>query len=204
MHRRVQSLTNLLDAYQGGAYNRVMSVDASNAATQFRAYTELVRKNGIDDAVVIETSKVYTAPWVRMKCQFGCSGYGETLCCPPHTPTPEQMRTILDSYAYGILLHMQWRKDNGATEQFNDALLDLERTIFLDGCYKAWALGSGPCDRCEKCNIEGLCVHPDKARPSMEGCGIDVFKTARGQGLPIHVLKSRREERNMYGLVLIE
>lgn len=202
--RRVQWTTNLLDVSHGGTYNKVMPGDASDAGARFHPYTGLARKNGIDDALVIETSKVYTTSWVRMKCQFGCPGYGETLCCPPHTPTPEQMRTILDSYTYGILLHLRWQKDYRAVEKFNEMLVDIERTIFLDGYYKAWTLGSGPCDRCKECNIGGPCLHPDRARPSMEGCGIDVFKTVREQGLPIRVVKNRREERNMYGLVLIE
>jgi hypothetical protein len=38
----------------------------------------------------------------------------------------------------------------------------------------------------------------------MEGCGIDVFKTAREQGLPINVIQNHKEERNLYGLILIE
>ena len=139
-----------------------------------------------------------------MKCQFGCAGYGRTRCCPPYTPTPEEMRKILDSYTYGILAHLHWKKTYKTVDRFNEALVDLERRIFLDGYYKAWTLGCGPCDRCTECNIGGACLHPDRARPSMESCGIDVFKTAREHGLPINVLKDHKEERDSYGLVLIE
>ncbi len=171
----------------------------------FEPYVEFALKQKISHAVVVETSKVFTAPWVRMKCQFGCSGYGKTFCCPPCTPTPEEMRKILDSYRYGILLHLHWKKNYTTIDQFNETLVDLERSIFLDGYYKAWSLGCGPCDRCAECNIgHGPCLHSDRARPSMEGCGIDVFKTAREHGLPIDVLKNRQEERNAYGIILIE
>jgi predicted metal-binding protein len=177
---------------------------SESAKVKFKPYIKLALDNKITDAVVIETSQVYTAPWVRMKCQFGCAGYGETLCCPPHTPTSEEMRTILDSYTHGILLHLHWKKSYTTVNRFNDIIVDMERTIFLDGCYKAWSLGSGPCDRCENCNISGTCFHADRARPSMEGCGIDVFKTAREQGLPINVVRNHSDERNIYGLILIE
>jgi hypothetical protein len=38
----------------------------------------------------------------------------------------------------------------------------------------------------------------------MEACGIDVFKTARDNGFPIEVLRTRDKGRNMFGLVLVE
>ncbi|HNQ46990.1 MAG TPA: DUF2284 domain-containing protein [Syntrophorhabdus sp.] len=172
--------------------------------TKLRPYLKTALDNKITDAIVIKTSAVFTAPWVRIKCQFGCPGFGETLCCPPHTPTPDEMRKILDSYTYSILLHLHWTKNYRIANKFNDILVYLERMIFLDGYYKAWALGSGPCDRCKTCNIDGTCRNADKARPSMEGCGIDVFKTAREQGLPINVVQNHGAERDLYGLILVE
>jgi predicted metal-binding protein len=173
-------------------------------AVKYEPYIQLAHDNGIHDAMAIRTSEVFTAPWVRMKCQFGCAGYGKTLCCPPHTPTPDEMRKILDSYIHALLLHIHWKKDYKKVSRFNDTIVDLERTIFLDGYYKAWAVGSGPCDRCTECNLFDGCRNTDKARPSMESCGIDVFKTAREHGLPIHVVRSHSQERDIYGLVLIE
>jgi predicted metal-binding protein len=174
------------------------------AKAKLAPYIKMALDLRITDAIVIKTSEVYTAPWVRMKCKFGCPGFGETLCCPPYTPTPDEMRKILDAYACGIFLHLHWKKDYKTVNHFNDAIVDLERTIFLDGYYKAWALGSGPYDRCESCNIGGTCRNADKARPSMEGCGIDVFKTAREQGFPINVVKNHGSERDIYGLILVE
>jgi hypothetical protein len=38
----------------------------------------------------------------------------------------------------------------------------------------------------------------------MESCGIDVFKTAREHSLPISVVRDHKQERDIYGLVLIE
>jgi predicted metal-binding protein len=178
---------------------------ASDMATvKFAPYIKSAHDHGIHDAIAIKASEVYTAPWVRMKCQFGCPGYGETLCCPPYTPTPDEMRKILDSYTYCLLLHLHWTKDYKTVNKFNETMVDLERVIFLDGYYKAWSLGSGPCDRCKQCNVSGTCLHADRARPSMEGCGIDVFKTAGEKGLQINVVRNHKEERNMYGLILIE
>ena len=171
---------------------------------QFKSYLQGALEKGVTDAIVVETSKVFTEPWVRMKCQYGCSMYGEGLCCPPRTPSPEQMRRILDSYKYAILLHRHIQKGYKYINDFNDIIVDLERIMFLDGCYKAWATGCGPCTRCKECNIDGACLHPDKARPSMESCGIDVYRTARESGLPIKVVKDHSQDRDVYGLVLVE
>ena len=114
-----------------------------------------------------------------MKCQFGCSGFGLSLCCPPRTPTPDEMRKILDSYSHGILLHRQIKKGSNVNARLSETAVDVEQALFLDGYYKAWTLGCGPCGRCKVCTMEA-CVHPDKARPSMEACGVDVFAYSAG------------------------
>jgi predicted metal-binding protein len=158
----------------------------------------------VDDARIIEASRVYTAPWVPMKCQFGCSLYGKGLCCPPHTPTPEKTAEILGAYRTAILLHRRWEKGYETVNRFNDAVVGLERKVFLAGYHKAWGLGSGPCMRCKKCDPANRCAHPELARPSMESCGIDVFRTVSDLGLPIKVVTSHSEARNIYGLVLVE
>ena len=79
---------------------------------------------------------------------------------------------------------------------------DIEREIFLDGYWKAFAMASGPCELCTKCGK--FCKYPEKARPSMEACGIDVFSTVRANGFPIKVVRSRKCKANYYGLILLE
>jgi predicted metal-binding protein len=181
-------------------------------------YLAEARKRGVDDAIVVETSKVYTAPWVRMKCQFGCIGYGTGLCCPPYTPDDQKTRAILDGYDYALLLHRHVDKNVGTGEdlkaqlkaqfkvgeEFRALAFDLERKLFLDGYYKAWSMGVGKCMKCRTCNITGGCVHPSSKRPSMESCGIDVYRTVRDQGLPIRVVRDQTEDWDVYALVLVQ
>jgi len=54
-----------------------------------RKYVEQALAAGVDEAKVVPAGNVVTAEWVRLKCQFGCSGFGRRFCCPPRTPTPE-------------------------------------------------------------------------------------------------------------------
>jgi predicted metal-binding protein len=113
------------------------------------------------------------------------------------------MREILDSYSRAILLHRHITEASKKVARISEIAVDVELAIFLAGYYKAWTLGSGPCGRCKTCTMDA-CVHADRARPSMEACGIDVFATARGCGLPIQVVKDHEDERNFYALVLVD
>lgn len=176
-----------------------------NRDDKLRPFVSMALQNGADDALVIETSTVVTEPWVRTKCQFGCRWYGAILCCPPQTPTPDEMRRILDSYTYAILAHCNWKgEDTEPRTRFNDMIVDVETELFFKGYYKAWGLGSGPCKRCEKCHNSSPCVNPQRARPSMEACGIEVFKTARYHGLPIHTIIKAGDPKDIYGIILVE
>jgi predicted metal-binding protein len=130
-------------------------------------------------------------------------GFGKSHCCPPHTPAPDLTRKVVDSYRKAILIHRKLPKGE-KTKLFNETLVKLEIEIFLDGYYKAWSMGSGPCHLCPECDLISPCKHGLEARPSMEACGIDVFKTARDNGFPIEVLRTREEERDIFGLILVE
>jgi len=157
------------------------------------------RQPGVKDVRIISPSDVVTAAWVRLKCQFGCDGYGQCLVCPPFTPTPEQMRVVLDCYHRAILMHF------GPQAAVKTVVADLERDIFLRGAWKAFGLGAGPCYFCRRCPVEeGQCRYTERARPSMEACGIDVFSTAKKADFPIEVVRTRRQSPDYYGLILVD
>jgi predicted metal-binding protein len=170
-------------------------------------YCKSALERGVDGAKVILPESITTAEWVRLKCQFGCPGFGRSHCCPPHTPTPEITRKVIDSYQKAILLHRHiagGAKRRERTKEFNEIIVRLEVEIFLDGYYKALSMTSGPCRLCKECDLNGLCKHGMEARPSMEACGVDVFKTARDNGFPIRVVRTHEEEQNIFGLILVD
>ncbi len=159
-------------------------------------YLRMLEGKGADPAVVIEPCQVVTAPWTVFRCQFGCGSYGRNHCCPPETPTYERTRKVLDSYKTAILFRVHhWNA--------TDMARDCARELYLDGYYKAMGFGSGMCKLCRECDPAG-CRQPEKAIPSMEACGIDVFATARHFGLEIRTLQKPDEQRNHFGLILIE
>ncbi|MFC1699837.1 DUF2284 domain-containing protein [Candidatus Omnitrophota bacterium] len=163
---------------------------------KFAKYIQRAKRLGIKEAKIIPARSIVTAEWVRMKCQFGCDGYGGCLTCPPNSPTPEETKKVLANYKYALLAHVD--KQISITT----IVARLERELFFDGYYKALGLGAGPCNLCEEC--ADTCKHAEKARPSMEACGIDVFSTVRAHGFPIEPLRTQNCQGNYYGVVLIE
>lgn len=156
-------------------------------------------KAGVRTARIVPAAEVQTAAWVRLKCQFGCDGYGRCLVCPPYTPTPPQMRRVLDGYRRGVLIHFEPEAETKAT------VADLEREIFLRGAWKAFGLGAGPCYFCKSCPVEqGQCRHAERARPAMEACGIDVYSTVRRAGFEIDVVRTREQCPDYFGLILVD
>ena len=162
-----------------------------------KALCRMAKEKGALDAKAIDPKSVVTAPWVRLKCQYGCDGYASSLTCPPYSPTPETTRKVLDSYERAILIHGDDHVD------VSKIAVELEREAFLSGHYKAYAMGSGPCRLCTECSLKE-CRHAEEARPSMEASGIDVFATARNNGLPIEVVREYSSRQNYYSIVLLE
>lgn len=159
-------------------------------------YIQFLKDLGMKDGKQICADTIRTAAWTRYRCQYGCGCYGKNLCCPPYAPDYKSTREMIGEYHCGILF---------TSDKNNTSLpaVALARKLFLDGYYKAIAFGSGPCELCESCTLTH-CRFPKKAIPSMEGCGIDVFATARANGYQIDPLKTESCEAHYFGLVLVE
>jgi predicted metal-binding protein len=178
---------------------------------ELRTYWEAVCRGRPAEAKQIDPATVITAPWVRLKCQYGCAGYGRGHCCPPETPTAEQTKEILKQYQRAVLFHYTAAKSRDENRKkilsgFFEDLVELEGEMFKDGFYKAFVMLSGPCTKCDPCSkTRGEhCYFRMEARPSMEACGIDVYETARINGFPIQPLRHKDETQNIYCLMLVD
>ncbi len=154
---------------------------------------------GFPVARIIETAGIVVEPWVRLKCRFGCSRYGQSLACPPFSPDEDQMQALLSRYRLALLV-----QGTPPSTYFHEQLLALERSIFLAGYPEALAFGAGPCPVCPSCPVEGRCRFPEKARPSLEACGVDVYETARRAGLSLQPVTHPQGYVKYVGLVLFD
>jgi predicted metal-binding protein len=178
----------------------------------------------------ISTDMIVVSDWVRFKCRYGCRAYGKHLCCPPYAPTPEEMRKVVAEYKTALLARFETVPGPGtdpkhthhyfwnSVTHLHRTVYELEKKAFLYGYYKALGFYAMPCTLCETCVIEEKlekgeeanpqdvlkCRHKDMMRPSMEACGVDVFKTLENAGYNPAVLKSYQELVMLFGMVLLE
>ena len=167
-----------------------------DTAKELNRLQEKALEFGVLDAKIIRGEDIIVGDWVRLKCQYGCGGYGRKLTCPPYSPKPEETRRILQNYDSALLLRV------GPSRNGHEIVVKLEREAFLSGFYRVFGLGEGPCPFCKECNLQ-KCTHPNLARPSMEACGIDVYATARKAGFELNVVKKREEKPNFFSLLLV-
>lgn len=132
---------------------------------------------GIDEALVIYTSKIDIKDSILLSCQFGCPFYGKVWSCPPNSVDIDITRKLMMEYKKALLII----GENGKMDlaKFRKAMLEMETTLRLNNFYKAIALSMGPCDLCETCTLPKACKYPTKKRPSSEGVGIDIISTVR-------------------------
>ena len=179
------------------------------------------------DFKLIPADTIEVAEWARWKCRYGCKAYGKHLSCPPYVPSVEETRKLIACYERAIVArfdanpnpnvppahihHYLW----DAIKEMHDTMFEFERHAFLAGYYKAFAMGALPCSYCDDCLPERpsfvldqaskrFCEQQQRMRPSMEACGIDVFKTVRNAGYELEVLTSPDEKITFFGLLLLE
>jgi len=170
----------------------------------------LFGKHGFTDYKWIDPHQIVVAQWVRIKCAFGCSDYGQNASCPPNTPSVADCRRFFDEYTQAAIFHFEKQvskpEDRHAwTRGIDQELLKLERAVFLAGHQKAFLLFVTNCSLCNKCvGVRQECKHPESARPTPEGMAIDVFSTVRQVGYPIQVLSDYDQVMDRYAFLLIE
>ncbi|MHA1132535.1 MAG: DUF2284 domain-containing protein, partial [Candidatus Helarchaeota archaeon] len=121
--------------------------------------TELAVKKGAEREWIkyIETEKIIVpGSWARWKCQFGCSNYGNSLCCPPFIPSPKATQELISEYNHAMLVGFKGTTINPLEHhaKMNKTIFKLEKAAFFNGFVKALAFATGTCLLCTKCIIQ--------------------------------------------------
>ena len=158
----------------------------------------------------IDASNIVVAEWVRFKCTWGCKSFGARANCPPNAPSVDESRRLFEGYNLAAVFHFTKRVSGPEemsewTKGVNTMLLSAERSVFLAGYNKAFALYMGNCRLCSECTVVRTdCRNKMSSRPVPEALGVDVFTTVRKVGYPIAVLTDPEQEMNRYGFLLVE
>jgi len=187
-------------------------------------------KAGASNAKLIDVKDIVVDERVRLKCSVPrCYGYGNCLVCPPHTMSVKEFKEILKRYGKALIVQIESDLNSldksevsGISDpkvykeqldlhrpirmKFNDLMDNMEKEAFKLGFPYAASFGAGRCDLCgeDVCPgiQDGICRHPFRARPAMEGMGIDVQKTAGNAGLSVEL--SSKTSVKYTGLMLID
>ena len=192
---------------KGGA-SRLVSLHVPDKI--LRKDLEIFRQKALDlgasMAEIIPANWVEIDERVRLKCSIPlCPYYDKNIFCPPHGPSLELMRKALTRYSRAILFAIEVipvnefadrSKERGAVVKWAKKCLEItgriETLAFGSGYYLATGFGQYSCLRIlcglERCLVlEGSdCPYPLKARPSMEGVGMDVFGLVTKVGWDIY------------------
>ncbi len=165
--------------------------------SQQKLIEEAVSRGAVN-AKVILTHTITLGNWTRLKCQFGCPEFGKRFTCPTFTPSTQEMSDILRDYENAIVVEA---KDSASV---HGLVLGIESFLRQKGYSKAFGIGALPCDLCEVCTVDTHCEHPQEARPTLQGCSIDVFQTMSNIGWKLVAGQEPCSEHQTVGIILID
>lgn len=171
------------------------------------------KQYGLTKVLPFSTEEIVVAEWVRLKCRYGCKQYSTNWCCPPATPSPEKVRSILSEYSQAILLvgsktctdfYLNNAKKRSDQVRCWKGTISLERMLFLRGYYKAFSLVGECCALCKECAYPEECRFPQEKRPSVESFSIDVIGTLNNLGTQTNVATCTSDTFVYYAIILLE
>ncbi len=185
---------------------------------------QYARQLGVSDARLIDTAQIKVEDHLADICQDpGCPGFGQGANCPPHVMRPDVFRQLLKQFARALVFKFDVPTEvllgDGRFEVsrlVHETAAALEAHALAGGYTAARGLAAGSCKRifcaeekdCPVIADDGPCRHPELARPSISGLGVNFFELARSVGWSIE--KITRESRPdqvpmglMAGIVLV-
>ncbi len=192
-----------------GGPSRLISLQVPHETLQndLNKFKEKAMELGSSMAEIIPASLVEVDERVRLKCSISlCPYYGKNIYCPPNGPDIDLVRNAFARYSWAILYALKvipvehfsdrsQRKGDESiiwTKKSIEIAGRVETLAFGSGYYLAMGLGQFSCLRAlckqELCLLlqDKKCPYPLKARPSMEGMGIDVYGLVTKVGWDIY------------------
>lgn len=149
-------------------------------------------RNGASDAVIVATRDIVVAERFAAFCrQPQCEQYGRSIHCPPHTPGPAGFRKWAAAHPRALVFKIDVPSATLFSDERRQVFRRLQETAaaiehkaLQTGYHQALAFAGGSCKTvfchadpdCAALASPGQCRHPQVARPSMSGFGIDVAK----------------------------
>ncbi len=118
-------------------------------------------------------------------CEDKCGNYGNNYMCPPYIGSLNEIKVKLGRFKHGFLFqysqNIEVQNDRQGVIQtkkdFHGKILQMEEFLREKGIDRVWGMIGGSCNLCDVCKVKSHepCLHPEKARTSLEAIGIDVL-----------------------------
>jgi predicted metal-binding protein len=155
---------------------------------------------GASDARAIASSSISVKNSLAKLCvKPRCANYGLSPSCPPHVAGPSGFRQLQEMLQHAIVVRLVVpvsvllsfeRLELGRF--LHELVAGVEQQAILAGYSDSRAFAGGSCKKifcsdhleCRRLSEQGECRHPEYARPSMSGFGVDVFELIKTCGWP--------------------
>lgn len=196
----------------------------NNTDSRLNDLVQLAMDSGASKAAVISTDKIAAEKRLAELCRKPkCKNYGLSLSCPPHVSGPSGFRDYLKDKNHAIVLRIDLPSSVLFSEQRSDIthllheiVSDVEKAAVNMGFKDSKSFAGSSCkqifcrdhDKCRALSENGECRHPESARPSMSGFGINVSKlmTAAGWSSKMNARDTDEDKDSMSwvaGLIVI-
>ena len=179
---------------------------------------------GVSDARLTDATDIKVEDDLALICEDPrCPGFGQGAGCPPYVMKPDAFRQLLTQFPRALIFKFEVPTEvllgDGRFEVsrlVHETAAAIERQALAGGYTDARGLAAGSCKRIfcaaqKNCRViaeAGPCRHPDLARPSLSGLGVNFFELARTVGWSIDKI-TRESDPNqvpmglMAGIVLL-
>ena len=180
---------------------------------------------GATEAAIVAAKDIVVEDELAERCRLPrCENYGLSMSCPPHVGGPAAMRKQLEACEQALFFRIDVpsarlysSESREIFQLLHEIAAGIERAAVRLGFDQAKAFAGDSCKRifcfdqpeCQALAAPGKCRHPQSARPSMSGFGINVERLLQSVGWDIGIgdrSMSGESEKNTFvcGLVLLK
>jgi predicted metal-binding protein/DNA-directed RNA polymerase subunit RPC12/RpoP len=161
-----------------------------HALPGLEALLRLAYRMGASDAAWIASDRIRVEESLARHCLIpGCENYGVSLNCPPHVSGPQGFRQMQRTLKHAIAVRLVaptaalFSEESWAVFRLLQEIVAAVEIAAVElGYTGSKAFAGGACKKvfcredteCRALSAGGQCLHPQVARPSMSGFGIDV------------------------------
>lgn len=179
---------------------------------------------GATKAALVAAKDIVVTDELADRClQPRCENYSLSMSCPPHVAGPAAFRKQLEAYEQALFFKIDvppevlYSSENRELfHLLHEVAAGIEQSAVKLGLERARAFAGDSCKRvfcydwldCQALSPLGKCRHPQSARPSMSGFGVDVAALLQSAGWNVGAQKpgtGGESETTTYvcGLVLL-